>query len=161
MGEKSFNQPKYKNHFGIIVTHSYLSGYNKGRIQEEDYQVNKDGGNAGEAIWQKLVKVTPNIRMVLCGHVAGPDDWNACVGYQTSTNDAGKKVHEVVFNPQAMGGGWYGNGGDGYIRLMEFDKEMKTVKVKTFSPLFAISPSTQHLAWHDAEFNDFIINLED
>ena len=156
-----FNQPKYKNHFGIIVTHSYLSGYNKGRIQEEDYQVNKDGGNAGEAIWQKLVKVTPNIRMVLCGHVAGPNDWTASVGYQVSVNDAGKKVHEIVFNPQAMGGGWHGNGGDGYIRLMEFDKDMKTVKVRTFSPLFAISPATQHLAWHDENFNNFEINLED
>ena len=156
-----FNQPKYKNHFGIIVTHSYLAGSSKGRIQKEDYQVNKDGGNAGEAIWQKLVKITPNIRMVLCGHVAGPDDWSACVGYQTSMNDAGKKVHEIVFNPQAMGGGWYGNGGDGYIRLMEFDKDMKTVKVRTFSPLFAISPATQYLAWHDEDFNNFTIKLED
>ena len=53
--------------------------------------------------------------MVLCGHVAGPNDWTASVGYQVSVNDAGKKVHEIVFNPQAMGGGWHGNGGDGYM----------------------------------------------
>ena len=157
-----FNQPKYKNHFGIIVTHSYMYGGNKGRIKSEmDYEINKFDSNAGEAIWQKLVKVTPNIRMVLCGHVAGPNDWTASVGYQVSVNDAGKKVHEIVFNPQAMGGGWYGNGGDGYIRLMEFDKDMKTVKVRTFSPLFAISPATQHLAWHDEDFNNFEINLEE
>ena len=157
-----FDSPKYQKHFGIIVTHGYLHNiYEKQRIQEEDYQINKEGGNAGEAIWQKLVKVTPNIRMVLCGHVAGENDWQKHVNYQVSTNDAGKKVHEILFNAQALGGGWYGNGGDGWIRLMEFDKEMKKIKVRTFSPLFAISPLTWHLAWEDSEFNNFIINLED
>ena len=44
---------------------------------------------------------------------------------------------------------------------MEFDKDMKTVKVRTFSPLFAISPATQYLAWHDEDFNNFTIKLED
>ena len=156
-----FNNKKYKNHFGILVTHSYLNSQkNGGRIQDEGYQLNKDGGNAGEAIFQKLVKDTPNIRMVLCGHIAAPNDWNASVNYQVSTNSAGKKVHEVLFDPQAMAGGWGGNGGDGFIRLMEFDKDMKIVKVKTFSPVFAYSPSTQHLAWHTAPFNEFVIELD-
>ena len=156
-----FEQKKYKNHFGILVTHSYLSSRKyQGRIQKEGYELNKQGGNVGEAIWQKLVKSSPNIRMVLCGHIAEPNNWNGSVNYEVSTNDAGKKVHEILFDPQAMAGGWGGNGGDGFIRLMEFDKAMKTVKVKTFSPVFAYSPSTQHLAWHTAPFNEFVIELD-
>ena len=107
------------------------------------------------------VKTTPNIRMVVCGHVSYGDDWRGCVDFKTSKNDAGKTVYEMLFDPQAIGGGFNGNGGDGWIRLLEFSKDMKTIKVRTFSPLFAISPSTQHLAWHTAPFNQFTINIED
>ncbi len=156
-----FEQKKYKNHFGILVTHSYLrSLQHKGRLEKEGYELNKQGGNEGEKIFQKLVKNTPNIRMVLCGHIAEPNNWNGSVNYEVSTNDAGKKVHEILFDPQALAGGWGGNGGDGFIRLMEFDKDMKRVKVKTFSPVFAYSPSTCHLAWHTAAFNEFEFNID-
>ena len=98
--------------------------------------------------------------MVLCGHISAADNWNGCVNYQVSTNSADKKVHEVLFDSQALGGGFHGNGGDGWIRLMEFDKDMKNVKVRTFSPVFAYSPSTQHLAWHTAPFNEFVIEID-
>ena len=156
-----FSQKKYQNHFGILVTHSYLNSQKTGgRRAKENYKLNKTGGNAGEAIFQKLVKDTPNIRMVLCGHIAAHNNWNGCVNYQVSTNSANKKVHEILFDPQALGGGFHGNGGDGWIRLMEFDKDMKSVKVRTFSPVFAYSPSTQHLAWHTAPFNEFVIEID-
>lgn len=150
-----FNHKFYKEHFGILVTHSYLD--KNGRMEKENYPI---GGNAGESIWQKLVKITPNIRMVLCGHAYLDDKWEHAVRYQVSKNDEGKKVHEILFNAQGIGGGWIGNGGDGFIRLMEFDKEMKHVKVRTFSPFFAYSPSTQHLAWHTAPFNEFDFNID-
>lgn len=153
-----FSLKGYEDHFGILVTHAYLN--TKGRIAKQNYMIDKDGNN-GEQIFQKLVKECPNIRLVLCGHVSKANDWRGCVHFQSSKNKAGKTVHEMLFNPQALVGGWNGNGGDGWIRLLEFSKDMKKVKVRTFSPHFAISPSTQKLAWHTAPFNEFVFEYND
>ncbi|MBP5620498.1 MAG: hypothetical protein J6X44_00640, partial [Thermoguttaceae bacterium] len=76
------------------------------------------------------------------------------------TNDAGKDVAQLLFDTQAMGGGWEGNGGDGWLQLLEFSKDMKTVKVRTFSPLFAISPTTQDRAWYRSERQEFEFSVE-
>ena len=66
----------------------------------------------------------------------------------------------MVFNAQAMGGGWQGNGGDGWLRILEFMPDGKTVQVRTFSPFFAISPSTWHLAWSKEAYNEFTFVLD-
>ncbi|GHT77103.1 hypothetical protein AGMMS50262_17270 [Bacteroidia bacterium] len=66
----------------------------------------------------------------------------------------------MVFNAQALGGGWSGNGGDGWLRILEFLPDGKTVKVKTFSPLFAASPTTQQFAWRTKPYDEFTFTLE-
>jgi hypothetical protein len=38
--------------------------------------------------------------------------------------------------------------------------DKKTIKAKTFSPLFAISPSTRYLAWKTDKRNEFTFTLE-
>ena len=106
------------------------------------------------------MKPSKNISLVLCGHTAAPDDWNGAVGFRKDRNSLGKIVPQMMFNTQALGGGWRGNGGDGWLRILEFLPDGKTVKVKTFSPLFAISPSTRHLAWNRESYNEFIFELE-
>lgn len=58
-------------------------------------------------------------------------------------------------------GGWQGNGGDSWLRWMEFMPDKKTVKVKTFSPLFALSPTTQKFAWHREPYNEFEIQFDE
>lgn len=154
---------KYKDHFGILLTHAYLNGRNNNcsRITKKSYIIERrKGGNVGDDIFKKLVSKCPNLRMVICGHMSKWMDWDGCVGYSKSVNESGKSVHEILFDPQALGGGWSGSGGDGWIRLMEFSKDMKQVKVRTFSPLFAISPATRHLAWHTQPYNDFVINID-
>ncbi|MDR2037143.1 MAG: metallophosphoesterase [Bacteroidales bacterium] len=149
---KIVNQKKYKDHRIILLTHSYLSSNNQ-RITKSNYPVADK--NEGEAIWQKLVQSTPNIELVVCGHIASPDDFKKHTGFCTDKNNAGKNVHQMLFNAQALGGGWHGNGGDGWLRILEFLPDGKTVKVKTFSPLFAISPTTQQYAWEKAAYNEF------
>ncbi|QBR12205.1 hypothetical protein [Sphingobacterium sp. CZ-2] len=52
-----------------------------------------------------------------------------------------------------------GNGGDGWLRYLEFLPDGKTVKVKTFSPLFAISPATQSLAYKTEKNQEFEFEL--
>ncbi len=50
--------------------------------------------------------------------------------------------------------------GDGWLRIMEFMPDGKTIKIKTFSPFFAISPTTEKYAWRTEEFDQFDIVLD-
>ena len=156
--KKLVDEPRFENHICVILTHSYLS--HKGtRLSEEKYALSKQGGNAGEAIFQKLVYPSKNIRLVICGHIAAPDKWERGIVFSTDTNSAGKTVAQMAFNTQAITG-WHGNGGDGWLRLLEFMPDKKTVKATTFSPFFAISPSTQRLAWRHEPLNEFTFTIE-
>jgi hypothetical protein len=150
-------QEKYKEHKVILLTHSYLNAKNE-HIVKESYPIKE--GNYGAAIWQKLVQPARNIQLVLSGHIGAPDDPKAHIGFRTDTNAGGKKVQQMAFNAQALGGGWHGNGGDGWLRILEFLPDGRTVKVKTFSPLFAISPATQSMAWRTEPHDEFTFQLD-
>ncbi len=155
--EKVINQEKYKNHQVVILTHSYLNSKNE-HIVKENYPLTD--ANYGAAMWAKLIQPSKNIRLVFSGHIGAPDSAREHVGFRTDINSADKKVQQMVFNAQAMGGGWQGNGGDGWLRILEFLPDGKTVKVKTFSPFFAISPVTQQFAWRTEPFDEFSFSLE-
>ena len=155
--KKTVNQEKYTHHSVILLTHSYLNAKNE-HIEREGYQL--QGPNYGAAIWQKLVQPSKNIRMVLSGHIGSPNDAKAHLGFRTDTNVAGKKVQQMTFNAQALGGGWHGNGGDGWLRILEFLPDGKTIHIKTFSPLFAVSPTTQQHAWRTETCDEFTITLD-
>lgn len=147
----------FKDHTVAVLTHSYLNAKNE-HIKKENYPITD--GNYGKAIWEKLVSPSKNILLVFSGHIGGADNFKAHIGFRTDKNAARKKVNQMTFNAQAMGGGWHGNGGDGWIRILEFLPDGKTVKVRTFSPMFAISPSTKHLAWDAADYNEFTFELD-
>ncbi|WP_240628015.1 metallophosphoesterase [Terrimonas sp.] len=150
-------QEKYKNHTAIVLTHSYLNAKNE-QIEKENYKIAE--GNYGAAIWRKLVQPSANIQLVFSGHIGAPDNAREHVGFRQDKNAVGKKVSQMVFNAQAMGGGWYGNGGDGWLRILEFLPDGKTVKVKTFSPFFAISPTTQQFAWRTETYDQFEFSID-
>lgn len=151
------NQEKYRDHTVILLTHSYMNSKNE-HIVKEGYPI--ENGNYGAALFEKLVKPSKNIRMVFAGHIGAPNKPKEHVAFRTDMNAAGKKVQQMVFNAQALGGGWMGNGGDGWLRILEFLPDGKTVKVKTFSPLFAISPTTQQYAWRTEPYDEFSFELE-
>jgi hypothetical protein len=161
---------QYKDHRIVLVTHAYLNTKNERTTGDtkwfmyEPYYVNKvvekseritlPKANNGQQIWEKLVQPSPNFSMVISGHIAGE-------GYRVDKNAKGKNVHQMLFDAQDYGGGHRnGNGGDGWLRIMEFKPDNKTVSVKTFSPLFGISPSTQHLAWKRDAKNEFVLTLD-
>ena len=163
---------KYKDHIVIYMTHSYMTCHGRCKnalVKKENYPLTqKEGNNSGVQLWEKLVSQVPNIRLVLCGHHGpGPEkkdgkriernDWN--VGWRVDENIHGNKVHQMMFNVQTLGGGWEGNGGDCWLRILEFIPDGRTVKVSTYSPLFGISPSTRHLAHRTADYDrfDFVI----
>lgn len=151
------NSEKYKDHTVVLLTHSYLNANNE-HIVKENYPI--EDFNYGKAVFDKLVKPSSNIQMVFSGHIGSPDDAKAHVGFRTDSNAAGKKIQQMVFNAQALGGGWMGNGGDGWLRILEFMPDNKTIQVKTFSPFFAISPTTQQFAWRRAAYDEFSFEID-
>ena len=148
---------KYKDHTVVVLTHSYLNAKSE-HIIKENYPI--EDYNYGKAIFDKLVKPSNNIQMVFSGHIGSPDNPKAHLGFRTDSNAAGQKVQQMAFNAQALGGGWMGNGGDGWLRILEFMPDNVTVQVKTFSPLFAISPTTQQFAWRTEEYDEFSFEID-
>lgn len=150
-------QEKYRDHRVIVLTHSYMNSRNE-RIGREGYPI--ENANYGQAIWEKLIYSSRNIVMVIAGHIGTPHDERAHIAFKQDERMDGGRVTQMVFNAQALGGGWHGNGGDGWLRFLEFLPDGNTVRVKTFSPFFAISPATQHLAWRTADYDQFEFKLD-
>ena len=151
------SKEQYKNHKVFFMTHSFLT--HKGeRIKEEGYKITPR--NWAQAIWEKLIEPSDNISMVICGHTGIPGSFETSVGYRVDKNHNGKNIPQMMFNVQIVGGGWEGNGGDGWLRILEFMPDGKTIKVRTYSPLFGISPATKHLAHRTEPFDQFDIVIE-
>ena len=76
----------------------------------------------GERVYNKLVKEhADQIFLVLCGHVDVVD---------TRTQEVnGYVVHELVFDYQEQS-----NGGNGWLKILEFSPSQDKIFVKTFSP---------------------------
>lgn len=130
-------------HRVLLLTHAYLysdgSRYDwasKGESQKwnpHSYGVGRHpaGVNDGEELWQKLVKPYPNVVMTLNGHVL-----NDGVGYLCSTRDGGPAVHQILANYQQGIDNARPFGGGGFLRLMYFQPDGRTVEIKTYSPWF-------------------------
>lgn len=155
-------RPEFADAFVVVATHQYmLPGARENKIDEDrGYKLLQEGGNQGKDMWEKLIFPSKNIRLVLCGHHSGVDHFADCVGFRIDKNSAGRDVAQMVFDTQALGGGWGGNGGDGWLRLLEFSPDMKTIKAITWSPFFALSPSTREMAREKSDYNEFEFHLD-
>lgn len=154
---KAIGQDKYKEHRVVVLTHSYMNARNE-RIVRERYPI--ENANYGEDMWNKLINPSRNVVMVIAGHIGAPDNPAAHIAFKQDKKADGQRVTQMVFNAQALGGGWHGNGGDGWLRYLEFMPDGVTVRVKTYSPLFAISPATRHLAWRTGTEDQFEFKLK-
>lgn len=128
---------KYPEHSVIINTHSYM--YSDSTRQgpgdnwrPQAYGVGKDKGdssvNDGEQIWEKLVSIHSNVRFVFSGHVL-----NSGLGTLVSINNEGYPVYQMLANYQEGVKGSV-KGGNGWLRILDFDLKKKTLKVSTYSP---------------------------
>lgn len=111
---------KHPDHRVIVATHCYMRTQGRDTSCDTSYNVE---GNSGEEMWQKFVRKSPNVFLVVSGHIAG-------VGMQTSSNDAGGPVLEMLTDYQTLS-----NGGDGWLRKLEFVPAENKIHVKTYSPL--------------------------
>lgn len=94
----------------ILVTHAYLIRGNR-------------KGPRGRLIWDKLVRMTPNIRIVVGGHIPR-------VAHGISVKDNGGEVLEILCDYQGLP-----NGGNGWLQTMHFDPESGKIRVQAYSPL--------------------------
>ncbi len=155
---KLVSEPQYRNHRVILLTHSFIAWDGK-RKKSEPYGLTD--ANYQQAIWDKLVYPSPNIRLVICGHECHPTmNYFETVGFRTDKNVAGKSVTQMMFNAQTADGQWHGNGGDCWLRILEFRPDGHTVSVRTFSPLFALSPVTCDKAWRTADYDQFTFDMK-
>ncbi len=133
---------KYKDKTVILLTHNYLD--TKGNLSYKK-------------LWENLVKKSPQIKLVICGHHCERiANFENSVAFRQDVNDANKKVFSMMFDPQMISR----NGGDGWLRILEFQPDGKTIKVFTYSPLFGFSPMTKHLAWRTASYDRFDIIID-
>lgn len=111
---------RYSDHRVIVATHCYMRPKGRDTSCATAYKIE---GNSGEQMWQKLIRKSPNIFLVVSGHVLG-------VGMQTSTNDAGGKVLEMLTDYQGLP-----KGGNGWLRTLQFVPSENKINVKTYSPV--------------------------
>lgn len=153
----------YKDSKVIFMTHGYLNPGTppKGGTIRDKEKYALSPMNVGTQIWEKLLYPSSNIRLLICGHTGnGNSKYEDNVGYRIDNNTSGKPIHQMMFNVQFLGGGPEGNGGDGWLRILEFMPDGKTIKVRTYSPLFGISALTKHLAHRTESYDQFDIVLE-
>ncbi|MDH3717082.1 MAG: hypothetical protein OES79_03065, partial [Planctomycetota bacterium] len=118
-----------------------------------------------EELWQAFVSRHSNFEIVLNGHYKpfektgpNPDQVKAlralAAAYRGDTYEDGRIAHQMLFNAQ-----WAPRGGDGWIRLMEFLPDGKTVRVRTFSPYLLRTARDKTKAWRTTIDMQFAIVL--
>jgi len=103
---------QHPDRVAVVSTHGYL-----------DTAGNRAVGLCSntQILWDQLIVPSPNVRLVLCGHIYGTAYRRDRVGERT--------VHQVLFDMQ-----YDPHGGDGWLRLFHFVPADDAVHVETFSP---------------------------
>jgi autotransporter-associated beta strand protein len=105
----------------IVVTHSLLNaGYN--------WPADAAWSGEGPAIFNGL-SANPNLFLMLCGHNHGQGRRHEAVG--------GRYIDVLLADYQSDA-----NGGDGYLRTLEFSPANNVIRVKTYSPTTGGSKTT-------------------
>ncbi len=102
----------------IILTHYHLTG--KGEIADRNAGY---GDFSPQYVFDKLVKLYPNIRFVLSGHVMSS-------ALKADDGENANKVYQILQNYQNE------DFGGGYLRLLHFDLDAGTVSVEMYSPYY-------------------------
>ena len=108
---------EYPERKAILSTHAFINN-KANRIDKCNWNSNGDVDAA--TIWNRLVKNTSNIFLVLSGHIEG-------VARRTDIQD--RYIYQLLSDYQAME-----NEGNGYLRIMTFQPSADKIIVETYSP---------------------------
>jgi hypothetical protein len=128
---------RYSDKYGILLTHAYLTreleryNYTMFKLAQgispyttalNNPEFAKGKVNDGQEVWDKLL-FNNNFRIVVCGH-------RNAEGKLISANQANQEVLQLIFAehnmPKAV---------EGWVQILEFYKDKKTMGVKTYSTL--------------------------
>ena len=128
---------KHRDRSIVLLTHAYMyfdeTRYDwatRGKDQRwnpHGYKVaaaTNDDVNDGEQLWQKLISKHENFVLTLNGHVL-----NDGLARLVTKTPGGREVPQVLVNFQMKP-----NGGDGWLRLLQFKADGTTVDVRDYSP---------------------------
>jgi len=101
----------------IVTTHAYLQWGGRNTTW-------------GTALWDGLIKLNPEIVMVINGHHVEPIAGVTSEFHQVSLNNAGLPVVEILANYQQVE-----NSGVGWLQVIEFDMYANLVNVQTYTPV--------------------------
>lgn len=128
---------KHQDRAAILITHAYMY-YDDTRYDWKKYgpkqhwnphayevaAATNDDVADGEEIWNGLVARQKNFVLTLNGHVL-----NDGLGRTVTATPTGREIPQVLVNFQMKP-----KGGDGWLRLLEFQADGRTVAVHDYSP---------------------------
>lgn len=128
----------------ILATHEFLSSADEPREPGRAMRLKASyraglGNNSADQLWKKLIAKNPAIFLVLCGHHYNGASQGE--GMRVDTDEAGFPVYQLLSDYQGRtelqkGRGvprFPGHGGDGWMRLMDFDLGKREIRVRTYS----------------------------
>jgi predicted phosphodiesterase len=128
---------KHKQRAIILTTHAYMyfddSRYDWKKFGDKQSwnphaygvaQATDDDVLDGQQLWDNLINQHDNFILALNGHVLGDG-----LGKMTSTTAQNRQVHQLLVNFQMRP-----QGGDGWLRLLEFLPNGKTIRIFDYSP---------------------------
>jgi len=157
----------HPDHQVTVVTHAYLFSDNLRNDWTTDGPAKHRRGNPkayglfgkgtvndGEEIWRKLAEKNANVRLILNGHITSGNG----TGRLDSQGEAGQTVYQLLANyqdnsPKSAGTVMpaRGYGGGGFLRLMQYHPDGKTISVKTYSPWYD--------QWLEEDYQQFDLKL--
>ena len=136
---------KFPDHTVVVLVHANVQ---EGPAVNGEPTTNRH--TLGNTLWNKLTGQHKNIEIVLNGHHPDGNDTDPhgplTTARQSTLGKYGNVVHEIGFNSQQQP-----NGGNGYLRLLEFLDDGITVQVRTYSPTLDV--------WLTSARNEFPIKL--
>lgn len=152
----------------ILVTHDFIDQEStlfsddglprhttaKTKNSPHQYGIGKGGDvHSGKELWDAFVSRHSNFEIVVNGHFKAfkrsaqdPKKLEAlrdlAVSYRSDPYPDGRVVHQMLFNAQ-----WAPRGGNGWLRLLEFLPDGKTVNVWTVSPHLSASAKDDSAGW--------------
>jgi hypothetical protein len=100
---------KHSRRLAIVVSHHLISNPYLG------------GNEFAEPSLYESLKDNPNLFLMLCGHIPGEE--------RRVDTFNGNIIHTLMANYQSRN-----NGGDGWLRILEFSPDTNEIRVKTYSP---------------------------
>lgn len=107
---------QYSDRVAILLFHGYI-------------QANGEYLNIGKQLFEQVVTKSPNVRLVLCGHVRGKSGFRTEVLDDDGDGSPDRTVAAMMCNYQDAGQD------NGQMRILTFSPETRGILVSTYSPV--------------------------